>query len=161
MENEIAPPKPLNLPPVAKGGWPIGSARKFTQDRLGFFEDYVPKYGGLFELTSVFFRFITHFDKLVIVTDPDMVKRIIQDNNKNYVKSYGYQVLKVLLGEGLLTSEGGFWRKQRRLMQPAFHRDRLASFVSTYAEFGQDLVDKWSKVPDATAVDVSKDLMEV
>ncbi|MFT4681974.1 MAG: cytochrome P450 [Flavobacteriales bacterium] len=159
MEKE-APPQPLNLPPVAKGGWPIGSARKFTQDRLGFFEDYVPKYGGLFELTSVFFRFITHFDKLVIVTDPDMVKRIMQDNNKNYVKSYGYQVLKVLLGEGLLTSEGEFWRKQRRLMQPAFHRDRLASFVSTYAEFGQDLVDKWSKVPDATVVDVSTDLME-
>lgn len=150
----------LNNPPIAKGGWPIGSALKFAEDRLGFFSEYVPKYGEVFEITSVFFRLIRHFKKVVIVTGPDMVKHIMQDNNRNYVKSFGYSVLKVLLGEGLLTSEGEFWRKQRRLMQPAFHRDRLASFVSTYAEFGQQLVDNWSNVPEGTVVDVSKDFME-
>lgn len=160
MEEELTKQKPLNLPPIAEGGWPIGSAKKFAQDRLGFFEEYVPKYGDLFELTSVFFKLIRHFKKVVIVTGPDMVKHIMQDNNKNYVKSYGYSVLKVLLGEGLLTSEGEFWRKQRRLLQPAFHRDRLASFVSTYAEFGQQLADKWSKEPAGTVVDVSQGFME-
>jgi cytochrome P450 len=89
-----------------------------------------------------------------------LVKHILQTNNKNYVKSYGYRVLKVLLGEGLLTSEGDFWRKQRRLIQPGFHRDRLSSFVKTYADLGQDLVDEWSKVPDGTEIDVSKGFME-
>ena len=150
----------LKTVPEVKGGWPIGSARLFAQDRLGFFSEYVPKYGEIFEITSVFFKLVKRFKKVVIVTGPDMVKHIMQDNNRNYVKSYGYSVLKVLLGEGLLTSEGEFWRKQRRLMQPAFHRDRLASFVSTYAEFGQQLIDKWSGMPEGAVVDVSKDFME-
>jgi len=97
---------------------------------------------------------------MVLVAEPDAVKHIMQDNNKNYIKSHGYDVLKVLLGEGLLTSEGDFWRKQRRLLQPAFHRDKLASFVDTYVEFGQHLVDKWSSVGEGQEVDVSKDLME-
>jgi cytochrome P450 len=85
----------------------------------------------------------------------------MQDNNRNYVKSYGYKVLKVLLGEGLLTSEGDFWRKQRRLLQPGFHRDRLATFVEIMAECGQELVEKWSKLPSGTVVDVSKGTMEM
>ena len=150
----------LNLPPVAQGGWPIGSAKNFALDRLGFFDEAVPKYGEAFQITSIFFKLVRDFDRVVIVTNPDMVKHIMQDNNRNYVKSHGYAVLKVLLGEGLLTSEGEFWRKQRRLLQPAFHRDRLSSFVDTYAEFGQKLVDKWSEIPEGQVVDVSKDFME-
>lgn len=160
MEKKAVETQSMNLPPEAEGGWPIGSARKFAEYRLGFFEEYVPKYGEAFQITSVFFRLITHFDKVVIVTGPDMVKHIMQDNNRNYVKSFGYSILKVLLGEGLLTSEGEFWRKQRKLMQPAFHRERLASFVKTYAEFGQSLVDEWSKIPDGTEIDVSSGFME-
>lgn len=148
------------LPPLAKGKYPIGSAFDFVRDSLQFFERTVPKYGGVFQIKSIFFPFISDFDYMLIVSDPDMVKHIMQDNNKNYVKSHGYNVLKVLLGEGLLTSEGDFWRKQRRLMQPAFHRDRLASFVDTYVEFGQELVDKWSKLPDGAEVDVSTDFMQ-
>ncbi|MCB9192828.1 MAG: cytochrome P450 [Flavobacteriales bacterium] len=148
------------LPPLVKGKYPIGSAFDFIRDSLGFFEEVVPKYGGIFQVRSIFFPFISDFDYMMIVSDPDMVKHIMQDNNKNYVKSHGYNVLKVLLGEGLLTSEGDFWRKQRRLMQPAFHRDRLASFVDTYVEFGQQLVDKWKTLPDGSEVDVSKDFME-
>ena len=105
----------LNLPPTAEGETFIGSARDFANDPLNFFEKYVPKFGEIFQLKSIFFRFISEFERVVIVSNPDMVKHIMQDNNRNYIKSYGYRVLKVLLGEGLLTSEGDFWRKQRRV----------------------------------------------
>jgi cytochrome P450 len=158
---ETAQETARQLPPELKGGWPIGSARLFATSPIDFLEEYVPKHNGIFQLTSIFFRFVPDFDRLCIISDPDMVKHIMQDNNKNYVKSHGYKVLKVLLGEGLLTSEGDFWRKQRRLMQPAFHRDRLASFVSIKAEAGKEFVDRWKSLPDGTEVDVSKDMMSM
>ncbi len=60
---------------------------------------------------------------------PEYARYILQDNSKNYHKSLAYDVLKVLLGNGLLTSEGEFWKKQRRLAQPAFHRRKLKAFA--------------------------------
>jgi len=50
--------------------------------------------------------------------------------------------MKLLLGDGLLTSEGDFWRRQRRLAQPSFHRDRLASFVKIMTNAGNTLLQK-------------------
>jgi len=149
------------MPPTAEGGWPIGSARLFAADPLAFCETFIPKYGGIFQITSVFFKFIPQFDWMVVVSDPDMVKQIMQDNNRNYVKSHGYKVLELLLGQGLLTSEGEFWRKQRRLMQPAFHRDRMAAFVGIMAHAGEEMTNKWKALPDGSEVDVSKDMMEM
>jgi cytochrome P450 len=90
-----------------------------------------------------------------------MVKQIMQENNRNYIKSHGYKVLELLLGQGLLTSEGDFWRKQRRLMQPAFHRDRMAAFVGIMAHAGEEMTNKWKTLPDGSEVDVSKDMMEM
>lgn len=159
MSKQGVDEKVFNLPPSAEGETFIGSARDFANDPLAFFEEYIPKYGELFQIKSIFFRFISQFERVVIVSNPDMVKHIMQDNNRNYIKSFGYRVLKVLLGEGLLTSEGDFWRKQRKLIQPGFHRERLSSFVHIYADLGQELVDKWNQVEDGADVDVSKDFM--
>lgn len=147
------------MPPMSTGGWPIGSVKYFTEDALKFFQDFIPKYGRVFQVSSVFFKLFPHFDYMVVVADPDGAKHILQENNKNYVKSYGYKVLELLLGKGLLTSEGEFWRKQRRLMQPAFHRERLAALVDTMTEAGTNLVERWRTLPDGTELDVSKEFM--
>ncbi len=160
MEQETVEEQTLNFPPTAKGESFIGSARDFAEDTLGFIEKKIPEYGSIFQLKSIFFRFISNFDRVVVVSDPDMVKHILQDNNRNYVKSYGYRVLKVLLGEGLLTSEGDFWRKQRRLLQPGFHRDRLSTFVQTYAQVAQETINELSSLPDGEEVDISTVFME-
>ena len=66
------------------------------------------------------------------VAHPDGVKRILQENHANYLKSQDYQLLKGLLGNGLVTSEGELWLRQRRLIQPAFHRQRVAEFASIH-----------------------------
>lgn len=60
-----------------------------------------------------------------LIRHPDHVKHVLQENHANYLKGRGLQKVKVLLGEGLLTSEGDFWRRQRKLAQPAFHHKRL------------------------------------
>lgn len=149
------------LPPEVIGGWPVGSAKLFAEDSIGFCEKYIPEYGGIFQLKSIFFKLIPNFYGLFMVADPTMVKRVMQDNNKNYVKSRAYDVLKVLLGEGLLTSEGDFWRKQRRLIQPSFHRDRLASFVKIKTDACQNMINSWNKLPAGAEADVSSSLMEL
>ncbi len=149
------------LPPVLDGPWPVGSISYFAKNPLQFFIDYVPKYKGIFEITSMFFRVSTDFKKMMIVSNPDYVKHILLDNNRNYRKSFGYEVLKLLLGKGLVTSEGDFWRKQRRLIQPAFHRERLASFAKIMTDETVEVVEKWKGLPANSVINLSHDLMEL
>lgn len=82
---------------------------------------------------------------LTILTDPEYVKYVLVDNQRNYVKSFGYEVLALFLGQGLLTSDGDFWLRQRRLAQPAFHRRRLASLARYMIEETEDLVKEWEE----------------
>src|SRR5262252_4022073 len=67
----------------------------------------------------------------LFLVHPEHIKHVLQENARNYVKGIVIAKLKVLIGEGLFTSEGDFWRRQRRLAQPAFHRDQLGGFVTT------------------------------
>jgi cytochrome P450 len=59
------------------------------------------------------------------VSSPEYIKYVLQDHNKNYTKGFAYTIIKPLLGNGLLTNEGDFWRQQRRLIQPAFHKEKI------------------------------------
>ncbi len=75
---------------------------------------------------------------------PDYVKHILQDHNTNYGKHPVFNAqMKDLVGNGLLTSEGDVWRRRRRLLQPAFHRQRIAAFVTVMAEATAALLDRW------------------
>ncbi len=78
-----------------------------------------------------------------VLTHPSDVKHLLQDNYQNYRKGFTFGHLKSLVGSGLLTAEGDSWRIQRRLAQPAFHRQRLAACVDLIAEATQDLCDRW------------------
>ena len=80
-----------------------------------------------------------------LVTDPEVVRHVLVDNAKAYTKSRNYLGLKIVLGEGLLTSEGDLWRRQRKLAQPAFHRARLAGFAAQMARATRDMLDRWRK----------------
>ncbi len=89
----------------------------------------------------VFFRLLNL--RYVLLNDPDAIRRVLLDNAKGYVKSRNYAGLRVLLGGGLLTSEGEQWRRQRKLAQPAFHREKLASFVDSMVGCTADLLERW------------------
>lgn len=100
--------------------------------------------------------------KIYITKDPAAVKRVLQDNNKNYKKSFGYDILKLFLGEGLLTSEGDFWLRQRRLAQPAFHRKRLEALSRVMQEESVAWAEKWAEVrKNGGTVNTTEDMMAV
>lgn len=60
-----------------------------------------------------------------LVNHPDLIKRVLIDNHRNYLKGPGFERVKMLLGNGIIVSDGETWKRQRRMVQPAFHRDML------------------------------------
>lgn len=95
-------------------------------------------------------------------THPDHVSHILQDNHRNYQRGRDYRRLRRLLGNGLVTNDGASWLKQRRLMQPAFHRRRIAGFGETMAQETQQMLAQWEAPASAgEPLDVSSEMMRV
>jgi cytochrome P450 len=80
----------------------------------------------------------------LVVSDPGLVEHVLVTNSRNYVKqTRGYDMLRMVLGNGLVTSEGEFWKRQRRIAQPAFHRERLALFGDVMTRAAAQMVEGW------------------
>lgn len=97
------------------------------------------------------------------VFHPAHAQHLLIKNASNYEKqTRGYAKLRLLLGNGLVTSEGDFWRRQRRIANPAFHRERIAGFVRTMAEATDDLAKRWTAAATPSLLsNVSEDMMKL
>jgi len=81
--------------------------------------------------------------KIYFINHPDYIKHVLVDHHRRYIKGRGLQATRPLIGNGLLTSEGEFHMRQRRMIQPSFHRRRVASYAETITQYTQDLLDSW------------------
>ncbi len=99
-------------------------------------------YGHLKAHPDIFYFKILN-RKAYFIQKPEFAKTILQDNNRSFGKSRAFATLSVLLGNGLLTSEGEFWKRQRRLAQPAFHKKRLELIAEIAAESTKEILDTW------------------
>jgi cytochrome P450 len=80
-----------------------------------------------------------------LVTHPEGLKHVLQDNVKNYTKEhFGYAILRRIVGDGLFTSDGATWLKQRRLAQPAFHRARISAMGARMVQTAAELAEQWA-----------------
>ncbi len=79
-----------------------------------------------------------------VINHPDDIKRVLLTNHRNYTKGEGMDRVKILLGNGIMTSEGEFWRRQRRMMQPAFHRRVLDRFGGLIHEVNEKYAARWA-----------------
>ena len=124
-------------PPGPRGHWLLGCLPEVQRDSLNFLISLARDYGDI-----VKYRFI-HLPGY-FVSHPDYIKHILQDNNQNYTKqTYDYRMLKPVLGEGLLTSDGSYWLSQRRLIQPAFHKQRINAFGALMSDQIQEMLARW------------------
>ncbi|MCW5732067.1 MAG: cytochrome P450 [Alphaproteobacteria bacterium] len=126
------------LPPVAarRRGSLISFLRRVRTDQL------------LLYRPSIFTREIGYqrlfLQHAFLLNRPDYIEHVLLANHRNYSKSrYHRQILGPVLGNGLLTSEGDFWRRQRRIAAPAFHHRRIAGFVDSMAQAAGEMLVRW------------------
>ena len=84
---------------------------------------------------------------IYFVNHPDYIKHILQDNYKNYRRSVFFDLLKPLVGQGMLTSEGKLWHRQRRQAQPVFHQERLEALGSIMTDTTSSMLNRWHSNP--------------
>jgi cytochrome P450 len=101
-----------------------------------------------------------------LITNPSDIRQVLQDNARNYQKSPLYQKLRTSLGDGLLTSEGAFWLRQRRIAQPAFHRQRIASLAGVMADSAAETAAHWETLaaqrsPQRQPVEIGNEMMRL
>jgi cytochrome P450 len=95
---------------------------------------------------------------IILLSHPDLIREVLVGDSQAFAKSRVMQRTKVLLGEGLLTSEGEFHMRQRRLMQPAFHRQRLPGYGAIMVNAAARLREQW---PSGVAIDVHQEMMRL
>jgi cytochrome P450 len=123
------------FPPGPYGGLKGWSLRALKQSPLEMFTE-LARYGDIVGIRVVNFRniFINH---------PDLIEEVLVGHPRRYVKGRVLRANRHVFGEGLLTSEGDFWLRQRRLAQPAFHRARIAAYAETMVEYTQRMLESW------------------
>lgn len=98
-------------------------------------------------------------DLSFLVTNPDAIKYILITNHTNYTKGVGFERVKMLLGNGIIVSDGDFWRRQRTMIQPAFSRKNIAQLYSTIQTETEKLISRWKAFAESgVSVDITTEV---
>ena len=124
------------LPPGPKGTLLGGNLAELRRDALGLYTRCAREFGDVSTL-----RF--GLRRVYLINHPDLIESVLVTNARNWVKHYALKMNRLLLGDGLLTSDGDAWLRQRRLLQPLFHRDRLAGYGAVMVELAERVADSW------------------
>jgi cytochrome P450 len=146
-------PSPDPIQPPFKRGWPLlGSILDYARDPIQFFESVTRSHGPIVNM-------MLGNRPMTLVTRPDLVAQVLLYQAKNFKKPYrGIPAVKAIIGNGLLSSDGEFWLRQRRLAQPAFHRDRIAAYGQTMSDFTERLIETWA---DGQVLDAHHAMMDL
>jgi cytochrome P450 len=134
------PPLPTRqehpLPPGPKGRWLIGTLPMVRGDGLARIEGWAREYGDMFYARALTLGFC-------VVTRPDLVEDVLVNQSHNFIHGLALVGNRRFLGDGLLTSEGALWRRQRYLMQPAFHRRSIGRYAEIMVRHTQEMMATW------------------
>lgn len=121
------------------------------RDPLRFLERVAARHGDLAHLRVGPYR-------LVFINHPDLLHEVLVAKNESFVKGRALDQTRDVFGQGLLTSEGEFHRKQRRLIQPAFHRRRIEAYAQAMAADAEAAASSWR---DGETVDIAQEMMRL
>ena len=146
----------VEVPPGPRGNVVLGSIGDLYRDRLRFVLDVARTYGDVAQYRVAHMR-------MYQVNHPAGVGRLLHDNHRNYSKDVAtFGTLRLILGNGLLTSDGDFWRRQRRLAQPAFHQRRVTAFGDLMIDATLAMLERWRpSVAQDQPLDVATEFMHL
>ena len=144
MATSVQPPGPKGIPI-------FGSAIPFFKDILGFLKNAARKYGDI-----VYFQLGNR--KIFMLNHPDDIQDVLITYNDNFLKSRALQRAKLIIGEGLLTSEREAHLRNRRIIQPIFHNRVIPEFAKTMVSFTEEFINDWK---ENSVIDVHRKMMEI
>jgi len=127
-------------PPEAELQFDVGS----TDDSLERMIELFARHGDTYRVYVPARRSYTY-----VIHHPDDVKRVLVSNHRNYTKGVGLDRVKILLGKGIMTSEGELWKRQRYMMQPLFHRRVITAFAEVIAQANDRCIARWEQLAQA------------
>jgi len=124
---------------------------KTRNDRFDFMAKSSSKYPDVFS-------FKVPGRNVMVINNHEMVQHILVRNMHNYRKDHGYKVLSILLGNGLITNtDHNSWHKQRKLLQPPFHRESLQNMCNIVVDSTEQLLQKW-KAKEGSVINFTQDM---
>ncbi|MBA3439509.1 MAG: cytochrome P450 [Pyrinomonadaceae bacterium] len=140
-------------PPGPQGSLLLGNMAAFQRDALEFITACARQHGDVVRT-----RFL--YSRVYFLNHPDHIEYVLQTNNRNFIKPVSLRTpfFVRIAGRGLLTSEGDFWLKQRRLAQPAFHRERINSYGEVMVAYAERMLDGWR---DGETHDIHQEMMRL
>jgi cytochrome P450 len=138
-------------PPGPEGTYLVGNVLEYARDPLLFLTRCSREYGDVVRL-----RFPG--PPVYLLNAPDHVEQVLVKNNRNFIKGRYFRQELSFLGRGLLTSEGEFWCRQRRLLQPAFHRKRVNAYGEVMVSYAEGMLKRWR---EGETRDVHQEMMRL
>jgi len=151
----------MSATPQDKAGLPPLADMQFD---IGADDDAIHRMTELFALHGDIYRFHSPARRaeMWVINHPDDVKRVLVSNHKNYTKGSGLDRVKILLGHGIMTSEGDLWKRQRYMMQPMFHRRVITQFAELIDACNNRFITKWeTQAARGELVNVTDDMSEL
>lgn len=143
----------MAVPPGPAQGFDLGG----SDESLALMRDCFARFGDVYRIFAPS-RGVYNY----VINHPDDIKRVLLSNHRNYTKGEGMDRVKILLGNGIMTSEGDFWRRQRRMMQPAFHRRVIDRFARLIHDVNEKFAARWEAHAHArTPINLSDDVSEL
>ena len=138
-------------PPGPPPRFLIGNLPLFNSDPLAIYTRWAREFGDIFYYRAAWMDvyFLNH---------PSLIEQVLVSQSQNFAKDKVIQNSRWFLGEGLLTNEGSGWLRQRRLCQPAFHRERMASYGNTMTAFTEEMLASWQ---DGETRDIHQEMMQL
>jgi cytochrome P450 len=142
--------------PGPRGRFLSGCLREFRRDQLNFLRELRRTYGDYVRIPTV-----PGYD-VFLLADPAAVEHVLVKNYKNYRKpEFLTGPIRLLLGNGLFSSEGDFWLRQRRLAQPAFLRSAIVRLAAPMTAAVEGLLRTWEGAPDGRTLDMVSEMMRL
>ena len=133
---------------------PPGPSEKYdtSRDLLGWMKDEFERFGGVYKAS-------VYGTEVYVISDPQYANYVLRDNWQNYKKGQAIKRVGLLLGNGLMVSEGEFWKSQRRMIQPAFHDKVIGTMTNIITTANDGLLNRWEHAAQENgSINITRDL---